>query len=343
MRQQPLRSNFGFAQQGHSRVQSDLLCAFLLNVELQVVHQVFTHTGAVAHHLNPEIAQLLRRPNARPLEDDWRHDGSGRQDDFLQSVCKTALPVDGKLHADRTALRNLDFVNQRPGHHPHIAPRHGGPQVRHGSTATPAVAHVHLHGAKAFVLALVHIGGQGIARLRTGLHKCLVQRVFFIAPRHLDWAARAAQWPAARHGLQALEIGQHVGPAPPLRAQGLPQLVVHRVAAHPAHAVDGRRPAQALAAWQVHHAPVQARFGLRGHAPVEALRVHRNRQCRRHCNDGRAVAAAGLQHQNAQRRVFAETVGHHTSRRPGADHDVVVATFVTHRVARASQSHSTIT
>ena len=125
------------------------------------------------------------------------------------------------------------------GDEPHISAPNGRVQIPHRSTGPLATADVHFHRAKAFVLTTVHVVADGIARLLACVDKGLIQRIARIPASHRYRPVGAAKCAATGHIFQALEIRQHIGPVPTFGTQGLPQLIVHRIAAHPAHPVDG--------------------------------------------------------------------------------------------------------
>ncbi len=64
MGEQPFGANLGFAKQSNVLIQANRLRAFLLDVQLQMIHQVFTNTRAVLQHFNSVIAQFLLRSDA---------------------------------------------------------------------------------------------------------------------------------------------------------------------------------------------------------------------------------------------------------------------------------------
>ena len=74
MGEQPLSPYLGLSQQLDCWIQSDWLRALLLEVKLEVIHQVLADTRAVVQHLYAVLAQLLLRPNAGTLQNGWRHD-----------------------------------------------------------------------------------------------------------------------------------------------------------------------------------------------------------------------------------------------------------------------------
>ena len=65
--EQPFSANPGFAQQSDVPVQGNRLRAFLLDIQLQMIHQIFTNTRAVLQNGNSVIAQFLLRTNTGAL------------------------------------------------------------------------------------------------------------------------------------------------------------------------------------------------------------------------------------------------------------------------------------
>ena len=63
-------------------IEADRLGAFHLNIQFQMVLQVFTNTGQIMDNINAVFAQMVRRPDARKHQKFWRVDGSGRDNHF---------------------------------------------------------------------------------------------------------------------------------------------------------------------------------------------------------------------------------------------------------------------
>ena len=121
----------------------------------------------------------------------------------------------------------------------------------------------------------------------------------------------------------ALEIGQHVGPAPADVSKLPPSVIVQRMAADIDHTVDRGAAAQDAAARIFQHPPVEARLRLGSVAPIRAWMVEVEEIPDRNMDPGMAVLAASLQQADPDRRIRRQPIGQHAARRARA-HDHVV-------------------
>ena len=186
------------------------------------------------------------------------------------------------------------------------APQHRM-QVRPGGRQAPPPIDVAIEGVEALLAVAVDVGGQRMSGLLHGLEEGLKQRAGGRTPLELE---RALPTPpvvlAGQAGLHPLEVGQAMGPVPRLTAgRSRPTVVVHRVAPLEDHPVDGRRPAQHLAASVVHPATTHSRLGFGLVHPVIEPVPDAHRQGGRHVDDdvGPPVATTGLEHQHAGGRI----------------------------------------
>ena len=124
--------------------------------------------------------------------------------------------------------------------------------------------------------------------------------------------------------LVAQEIGQHVVPAPAVKPELAPAVVVARLAAHVDHAVDGGAAADHPAARIGDVAAVEA--GLRRGAkhPVGALDCRWRRDSRRECAARSNCRARPPRAAARFAGIGAQAVGHQAAGGAGADDDVIV-------------------
>ena len=126
-------------------------------------------------------------------------------------------------------------------------------------------------------------------------------------------------------GFGALEIGQHVRVTPAGEARLAPVVIIAPVAAHMGHGVDRRRTAQHLAAQGLDPPVVEIGLGLGVVAPIVAPVGPQLADAKRNMDEGIAVARACLDQQHRCRRVLAQPIGEHATRRTAADDDVIIA------------------
>jgi len=69
--QQPTCSNQALADQAQLAVQGDRLLACILNVDFQMVLQIFSNARKFMHYLYTSFAQNLRRANSGQLQNAW--------------------------------------------------------------------------------------------------------------------------------------------------------------------------------------------------------------------------------------------------------------------------------
>ena len=124
---------------------------------------------------------------------------------------------------------------------------------------------------------------------------------------------------------RALEIGQHVGVAPAFETLLPPQIVVARMAALIAHAVDRGAAAQELAARQRQFLAVELRLGLALIAPIEARIRRRHRPGDRQPQQRMTIGTAGFEQQDGNILVLGQARGDRATGRAGPDDDVVVS------------------
>ena len=134
---------------------------------------------------------------------------------------------------------------------------------------------------------------------------------------------RIAAVPTVVPVFQALKVRQHVGIGPTLRAACRPVIEITSVPAHIDHAIDRRRAAQHLSAWNGQPPAAEGWLRVSAQPPVIAPHVHRIGECPRHLDQGAATAAAALNQDDAAAPVLGQTMGQRTARRTGAHDDEV--------------------
>ena len=294
-----------------------------------MVLQVLADARRVVNDIDAGRREHRSGADARELQELWRADRTGAQDDLLAGADlmhgSAALVGD----AGRRPAGEGDAMDQRFRDQRQVRPAERRLEIGVGRRPAHAVLDGHVHRPEALLLEAVVILGLQIAGLDTGLDEGAVERVephvVAVVGRQRPVAAPVVVV-AGAPGLGAAEIGQAIAVAPVGGAALLPLVKVAGVAAHIDHAVDRRRAADHLAARAVKPAAVHMGFWLGLELPVVALHVHRDRQRGRHLDEDAAVAAAGLEHEDAARRVLGEAVGEHAAGRPGAD-DYVVELF----------------
>ena len=273
--QQPFHADPAFAQQVIVCIKRDRFQRLVLHIDFKMVLQVRTDPRPVGQGRDAVLAQVVGRPDARQHEEFRRVDRTGRNDhlSFGADCLDPALPFDFNAMGALVLKQDTAGKGADQGQAARLQRR---PQIGVGGGPAAALPDGGLHRAEAFLLFAVVIGGIGPTGLLAGLDKGVEQGVLALAPCHVQRAVGAAKGgSAAVPGFHPLEIGQHVGVGPACRAAVAPVVVILAVAAHEDHAVDGRRPAQHLAARRGKLAPAQMRLGLSRESPVVSRHVHR--------------------------------------------------------------------
>jgi hypothetical protein len=186
-------------------------------------------------------------------------------------------------------------------------------QVGDRGRAAHAVALRQLVAAHALLLAGVEVVQLGDAGRGRRLHERVGERVHRVRVRHAERAAGAVELGgAALVVLGALEVGQHVVPAPAGVAEVAPLVVVAPVAADVDHRVERRGAAEHAAARDVDAAAVERGLGLGGEVPVEGRLVELGER-HRDVEPVLAVRRSGLDQADRDVRVLREAVGQHAA------------------------------
>ena len=301
-----------------------------------MVLQVGADARQVVHQVDVEAAQQVGRADARTLQDLRRGDGAAAQQHFAARGGALRLVVVQPLHAHRTLAREQDAVGQRVGDDGQVRARLGQVQVAAGGAGTTTLrGHRAVHRAEAFLLVAVEVVGARVAGLHAGFdhrsEQLVVAGLRRGHPQRTFATVVVVGADVTGFGLAEVRQAVQVGPVFQARHAG-PVVVVHRVAADVAHAVDQRRATQPLAAAAVHAAVVHEGLGIGLVRPVVALALQREGQRRRHLGTEvePVVRATGFQQQHADIGIFGEAGGQHVAGRTGADDDVVVLVMGAH-------------
>ena len=279
----------------------------------------------------PSGAQVGRVADARQLEQLRRVERAAAEDDLAGPGCAPSAPAPARPRR-RPPGAPSNTIRVTNARRPDLEVRapHDRVEVGPGRAQPAAPADVPVERGEALLAIAVDVVGQRVAGLLGGLEERPEQRVRG-RPALQDRAARRGRGtgrPAPPPGsLHPLEVRQAVGVVPGRHARvGRPALVVERVAALEDHPVDAARAAEHLAPGVVDPPAVHVRLGLRLVLPVVEPAADRERQRRRHVDEHvpRVVGPAGLEDEDAGRRVGAQPVGERAAGRAAADDDEVV-------------------
>lgn len=265
------------------------------------------------------------------MQDLRRSDSAGAQQNFFAGAGFNALfsGADQVTHADRTLAFKQDLVGQGVGDDGQGRALLGDVQVTaSGAGATAVRRHGAVHRTETFLLITVQVFGTRVTGLHAGFNHRVEQRVVAGFWRgHADRTfATVIVVRADVAGFSLAEIRQAVQVVPVFKTwQFGPVVVVHRVAADVAHAVDQRRTTQALAATAFHPATVHVWLWIGFVAPVVATTLQRERQSGRHLRAEvcTVVWTACFEQQDGDAFVFSQTGRQGVTGRAGTDDDVI--------------------
>ena len=212
-----------------------------------------------------------------------------------------------------------------PGHDVQIGAPAGGAQVPDRGAPTASIARRELEVARAFLLRSVDV----VVARDTDLLRAGDERIAHVAPHpHVaDRERTAGTVPLVRPSLLVLgldEVGQHVVERPACVPELTPVIEVLRLAADVEQSVDRAGAAEDLPARPVEAAPVERRLRFGLVAPIRGRIVHGLEVADWYVDPGIGILAAGLEQQDAGRRVVAQAGRQHAARRTGAHDDVVI-------------------
>src|ERR1700730_1649081 len=299
-----------------------------------MILQIGADAGPVEHDWNAKLLQLLRRTDAGQHHDLRRADRAGGEDDFTTAARRPRLSALGPAHAGGTPAVEHDAFGQAAGFEPQIGAFERRLEEGTRRRPAPAALLVDVEGADAFVVAAVEVGNGFDAGLFGGGAKGIEQVPAHPRRRHVPLAADRVRLAFAEEMIfVALEIRQHVVPAPAAQAELAPVIVVGGLAAHIDHGVDRRRAADHLAARIIEAAAVEAFLWLGLKTPVGARIADGEQIADRNVKPDPVVAAAGFENEHALAGVGRELIGQNAAGRARAGDDVVV--FAVNRLCRA--------
>ena len=305
-------------------VQAQRLVEAIDHPGLQVVLQVAAHLGAVGHHGNAVLRQVLGRADARQQQQVRRVDGAAAEDDLAHRLHAMGGAVALHGHARGAAGGGGHAGGQRAGDDREVGARHRRLQIGAGGGPAQPVARGGLRAADAFLGRAVEVVVAGNTGLHRRLDEGFYQGVVVAEVADGERAALAAQFGArALIVLAQLEVGQHVLEVPAGAALLAPLLEILALAADVDQAVQGGRAAQHPAARPDQPAVVQVGLRLGQVVPAQRRVVHGLGVADRQVNPGVGVAVAGFQQQHAHAGVLAEPGGDDATGAAGADDDVV--------------------
>src|SRR5690606_6167758 len=228
--------------------------------------------------------------------------------------------------ADRLSAIEQDARGQRIDLDLEIGAIERGHQISGRGAAPLAVSDRGLIGADAFLLRAIEIVRVGMASLLARLDKGLEENARLARIGDAERPLAAVKGAVAvLVAFGALEIGQHIGKTPTLKAELAPEIVVARMAADVDHAVDRGRPAKHLAARPEELAVVQIGLAFGVVVPVDKVGSDELADARRHMDEKIRILAARLQQQNLVIRILRQPAGENATGAARADDDVVKA------------------
>ena len=272
------------------------------------------------------LAQFVRRADARQHQELRRVVRAAAQDHFARGG-RIGRPALAQIfHADRAAVLDPHLARQRVRDDREVLALHRRLEKRlRRRMAAAETVNRHLRRRDALRLVAVHVLGFGNASGFRRVAQRLVEQRRIPPEPHVQRAVAAVILVlAAIVSLRPLEVGQHVRKAPALVAELPPLVVIAKMAARIAHAVDRGRTAEHLATRERQLASAAMGVGLALESPVELRRHHRGRPRNRQFQERMPVAAAGFEQQHIAVTILGEAVGQHAAGRAGADDDVVV-------------------
>ena len=268
-----------------------------------MVVQIAPDAGQIEHRLDTMAAQMLCRSDPGQHQNLRTVDRPGRNHDLARRDLPR-LTVDAKTHAAHPLAVEQHAFDQRAGLHLEVRPlAHRIEKDARGRRAHPVADH-QLDITDAFLRRAVEIVVERDAEVARGLHERLRRRVRLVDRRDAQLTTDAVQVGcAAVMALGALEVRQHVVPAPAGVARIAPGVEVLARAAHVDVAVDAARAADQLASRPGQTAVVQARLGLGLVAPADLRIGHHTRHAGWHLGPDVVMVDSGFEQQHPSRRI----------------------------------------
>ena len=296
-----------------------------------MILQVLANAREVVHHRDIEAVEQFGRADAGALQHGWRADCAAAQQHFLAGLGLDAgvAVADHIGNANGAFTFKQDLVGQGVGDDFQGRTLLGRVQVAAGGTGATAVRrHGTVHRAETFLLIAVQVFGARVTGLYTGFNHGVEQHVVPGFGRgHADRTiATVVVVGADIAGFGFAEVRQAVQVRPVFEARVFrPAVVVHRVTADVAHAVDQGRTAQALAAATFHATVIHVWLWIGLERPVVATPLQRECQRRRHLRAEveTVVRAACFKQQHGDALVFSQTGRQGVTGRAGTNDDVI--------------------
>ncbi len=329
--EQPLEADPRLAPVGERRLHRDRQLAPVLDVDLEMVLEVLADARQVVDDRHAERLEQRSRADTAQLEDLRGVDRAAGEDNLAAERPLHRPAAHGILDPDRPPALEQDPGHERARRDGQVRSRHHGMEVGPRRAQAPTAPDVPVELGEALLSVAVDVVGRWIARLLRRLEERPEERARRRAALQPERAAMAAER-IVRLGREAVlhppEVRQAVGVRPGLHARiGGPALVVERVAALEDHAVDAAAAAEDLAPGVVDPPAIHERLRLRLIFPVVVAAADGVGQGRGHLDEDveSVVGPAGLENEDARRRVGRQPVGERATGGPAADDDEVVA------------------
>ena len=293
-------------------------------VEIQMILQIAADPRQIQHHRHADRPQMLRRPDARQHQQPGRVDRARRQHHLALGPQHRRSAGGGDFHPDRPAGLDHDASDQNACPHGQIGPPPRRLQIGRGGGGAAGIAHGHLIVADALLPLAVEVMIVGNAEFLRRPQEGFRDRQRIDRDRHAERSACGVIGILeALVILRPLEIRQHIGIGPAGAALLIgPAIIIGGIAARVDLRVDRRSPADDLGLRIPDHAPAQMALRHGGIAPGGDALGHLGKT-RRHGEIWMPVAAARLQQQHADIRVFRQPPGQRATGRASPHDDII--------------------
>ena len=265
-----------------------------------MVVQVGPDGRHIAHDFDAHGAQMLRRAEARELQQLRRSISPARHND-LRSGMGNATPLGGLIFdAGSAAVFDDDFGGLRTGADGQIGAKTGGLDVGFGGAPPPPVGRCGLVVAATLLLGAIEVGIARDAGLFGGGQHGFGQFVALAVVRHVQRTAGAVEFIGPTGLVFGFPEEREDGvPVPALAPALAPFVVVGVVAANIDHAVDRTRAAESAPARQIKLAVGELLLRHALEFPVHFGIDIGARETKRDVNPRIGVRRAGFQQQHA--------------------------------------------
>src|SRR5260221_12715123 len=204
--------------------------------------QVLSDTREVMLDLDADLAQMVRRADAREHQQLRRADGTTGTDHLAFGAIAFDLAVLDEFDADGALAFEDDALGEGARLDGDVATLLGCAQIGHCGGPAATVLDGHIHAADAFLLIAVHVLGVMIAGLLGSFDEGIKEDVGLRAGMDPEWTAIAAIFVAANlAGFGAAEIGENflIGPTFAVFLEG-PAVIIQGMAADIDHGIERR-------------------------------------------------------------------------------------------------------